>query len=582
MRRDNKSLSRPAQLKRVSSYPAIHPARRAAWRFHCILLVGLSLPWFASAQSLQPEDIYQKLLPSVMTLHIENSRGETYVGTAFLALNTNTAVTAWHVVSDAAKVSAKFSDGRTVEVIGLIDKDEEHDLALIRVDGRGRPFAPLSAATPRVGSRAYVIGAPKGFDFSITDGLISQIQNIHGCAQYQVSCPFSGGDSGGPVVNDRGEVVGVAAWTKMDAQNLNFAIPSTFLGGMNSLRTPAPWRKHSALSPVKANIPAAEKLSPPGHAANLKTSSLSPDVNQEEIQQALDALPEGGEVVLAPGTYEIRQPIILRYDHQTLRGSGPATVLHLVDNANCPVVILGSPMTTPQRTTSHLRLADLVINGNRLNQQAELWHTATDGSVLNNNGIDIWDVNDSTVEGVVCRSCRSGGLVTAATRRLNVSDFTAYDNQFDGLACYLTEDCHFSGLNLYDNLGAGISLDLSFNHNVFNDAVLTGNDLGVFMRDSRSNSFQDLTISKSRKNGVFMAQAGTRTASGWALRPGTECIGNNFKRLMIANCGGVAFLVNDNSCKDNLIGDASFQDNRNTNLTQMGDNLVRVEELSGH
>jgi hypothetical protein len=317
-------------------------------------------------------------------------------------------------------------------------------------------------------------------------------------------------------------------------------------------------------------------------AANLAIVSLSPNSSQEEIQRALDGLPEGGEVVLGPGTYEVHQPIILKHDHQTLRGSGLTTVLRLANNANCPVVILGSPITLPQGTTAHLRLADLVIDGNRLNQQAELWRTATDGSLLNNNGIDVWDVNDSTVEGVVCRSCRSGGLVTATTRRLNVRDFTAYDNQFDGLACYLTEDCHFSGLHLHDNLGAGISVDLAFNHNFIDDAVLTGNDLGVFMRDSRDNSFKRLTISKSHSNGVFMAQTAAPTANGWILRPGTECTGNNFEGLKITNCGGEAFLVNDNSCKDNMIGDARFQDNRNSDLTLPSDKLVSVAAFSRH
>src|SRR6202034_1445661 len=181
-----------------------------------------------------------------------------------------------------------------------------------------------------------------------------------------------------------------------------------------------------------------------------------------------------------------------------------------------------------------------------------------DGSTLNNNGIDIWDVNDSAVENVVCRSCRSGGLVTASIKRLNVHEFTAYDNQFDGLACYQTEESHFSGLHLHDNLAAGISLDLSFNHNVISDAQLTSNDLGVFMRDSRDNVFQDLKIDKSKNHGVFIAQTGAAFAGVWKLCPGTECTGNKFEVIDITNCGGTAFRVNDPSCTDNTIQEAHF------------------------
>ena len=215
-----------------------------------LLLVLILIPCLSHGQTLRPEEIYQKLLPSVMTLHVKNARGENYIGTAFLALDKNVAVTAWHVVSDAAKVTAKFSDGRVVNVQQLIDKDEDHDLALIRLDGAAHPEANLCVAEPAIGSRAYVIGAPKGFDFSITDGLVSQIQSIHGSDQYQVSCPISGGNSGGPIVNERGEVVGVAAWTQKDAQNLSFAIPASFVSHLNPHHAPTPWSAVAASAKI--------------------------------------------------------------------------------------------------------------------------------------------------------------------------------------------------------------------------------------------------------------------------------------------------------------------------------------------
>ena len=92
-----------------------------------------------------------------------------------------------------------------------------------------------------VGSRAYVIGSPKGYEFSIGDGLISQIQLVDGVRQYQISCPISAGNSGGPIVNERGEVVGVTSWSKLDAQNLNFAIPSRAVFGMDASQPATRW-----------------------------------------------------------------------------------------------------------------------------------------------------------------------------------------------------------------------------------------------------------------------------------------------------------------------------------------------------
>lgn len=308
--------------------------------------------------------------------------------------------------------------------------------------------------------------------------------------------------------------------------------------------------------------------------------NLAADSTDEQIQTALDRLPERGEVILAPGTYEIHQPLTLRHDGITLRGNGLTTILHLAGHANCPVIILGSPLSTLRRATSRLRLADLVIDGNRLDQQSEFWRAACDGSQLNNNGIDVWEVNDSVVQGVVCRSCRSGGLVTVETRHLHVTDYTAYDNQFDGLACYLTMDSRFSRLHLHDNLAAGISLDLSFINNFISDAELTGNDLGIFMRDSRNNIFSGLTISGSKKYGVFMAQTAASPAGVWQLCPGTECTGNDFQHLKITNCGSDAFLINNASCRNNLVADVPLSTNYPGDIIQPGVKLAGVGTLA--
>jgi hypothetical protein len=297
-----------------------------------------------------------------------------------------------------------------------------------------------------------------------------------------------------------------------------------------------------------------------------------------EIQRALDALPDGGDVVLAAGTFEVHQPIIMRHDHQTLRGSGFNTVLLLADSANCPVVILGSPIKARREATVNLRLADILIDGNRKNQSAELWGTARDGSLINNNGVAIWDVTDATVERVVCCRCRSGGLVMAQTRRIVVRDFTAFDNEYDGLACYYTEDSKFSDLTLRDNQAAGISLDLSFNHNVIACATMTGNDLGVFMRDSRNNLFQSVTIDKSHSHGIFMAQTAEPTPDGWRLVPGTECTDNTFNSPVITNCGGYGIMINNASCTNNVVHDAQFLNNAG-GMAQAGDKIASIREI---
>lgn len=226
------------------------------------MAVYLASPAFLFAQELKPEAIYQRLLPSVLTLKVINGQGEKFTGSAFLALKPGIAVTAWHVVHDAQHVEAILANGTRVEVTGLVDKDEAHDIALIRVNLKEYPLVEVGWKPPSVGARMYVIGAPKGFGFSIADGLMSQVQSVDGFNQYQISCPLSTGNSGGPVVNERAQVIGVASWSRIDAQNVNFAVPIEHLKGLNPSREAVDW--NSAKAPVGRQTElTAAKLSGP-------------------------------------------------------------------------------------------------------------------------------------------------------------------------------------------------------------------------------------------------------------------------------------------------------------------------------
>jgi len=305
---------------------------------------------------------------------------------------------------------------------------------------------------------------------------------------------------------------------------------------------------------------------------------LSAGVTGAEIQRALDALPAGGgEVALPAGRIEIRRPIVLSRDGQTLRGAGAATILHLADNANCPVIILGEPLNNPTQIIRHLKVAGFFIDGNRARQQRELWRLSGEGSEIRNNGILVQGVSDSVVEQVTTARCRSGGLVTARdVRRLTVRNLNSFDNEFDGLACYQTTDSLFTGLSLHDNPGAGISLDLDFNHNIISDAVLAANDLGVFMRASKNNQFDNVSIRGSRHFGVFMAHAEQLTQSGWEPIPRTECAQNSFTNLAASDCGGAAFRVNNTTCTNNVVIRPRFDGDAQGGLSLAAPDLVTV------
>ena len=229
-------------------------------KYHLALCWGVCLVFAANPTRLQaalsPEKLYQRVLPSVLTLEVESQSGEKFVGSAVLALADDVAVTAWHVVANARAVWAVFADGQRLKVTGCIHQDARRDLALLKLETpRTRGQATLCRELQAVAARIYVVGTPKGYAFSISDGLISQIQSVDGFREYQLSCPISPGNSGSPIFNQCGEVIGIASWTKSDAQNMSFAIPTQDFIRLKVSAQPTTWEQLAASHAPTAPTP---------------------------------------------------------------------------------------------------------------------------------------------------------------------------------------------------------------------------------------------------------------------------------------------------------------------------------------
>ena len=124
--------------------------------------VAVAALCFPLRGAMSPEKIYETVLPSTVTLDVENAAGQHFVGSAFLAVGEGLAVTAWHVVHDARRVEACFADHRRVAVAGLVDRNEELDLALIKLE-TGSPSPNHSESEDSAHWLAHLRGGrPKG------------------------------------------------------------------------------------------------------------------------------------------------------------------------------------------------------------------------------------------------------------------------------------------------------------------------------------------------------------------------------------------------------------------------------------
>ncbi|HVX64719.1 MAG TPA: trypsin-like peptidase domain-containing protein [Pirellulales bacterium] len=190
--------------------------------------------------------VVQTVEPAVVKIEVPGIG----LGSGFVIDDQGTIATNYHVIEGAKTATATFlSDKSKFNVEGFLVVSPGKDLAILKIRPIGRELQslPLAAARPEKGDAVLAFGAPKGFEGSVSDGIISSVRSgsdirdllmggskrdiytdVLGYDQdaiwLQTTAPISGGNSGGPLVNLKGEVVGLNTWNRTDGQNLNFAI----------------------------------------------------------------------------------------------------------------------------------------------------------------------------------------------------------------------------------------------------------------------------------------------------------------------------------------------------------------------
>ena len=225
-------------------------------------------------KTFTPAQIADKALPSIVFIQTPN-----IIGTGFVVWPDGRVATNLHVIAGAREATVLLNDGRKFDRVEVLAVDQAHDLAILRIPATGLvPLALGDSLAVKPGEHVVAIGHPMGMGNTVSDGLVSGVRKIdpkH--TLLQISAPISPGSSGGPIFNERAEVIGVATLYSAEGQNLNFGVPVAYL------------------KPLLL----AERGTPLAAFATEVDAALLADCTGEEVQKAVGQI-EGAITVGAP------------------------------------------------------------------------------------------------------------------------------------------------------------------------------------------------------------------------------------------------------------------------------------------
>ena len=174
-------------------------------------------------------DLVRRVKPSVVSVLTYDAKGEPLISGSGFFVRPGEVVTNMHVIRGAHRVEIHTLEGkgRTYPVGGALAVDEEGDLALLSVDlpaERSRPLT-LTSTLPDEGEQVFVIGNPLRLEGSVSDGIVSAVREVPDLGRIiQITAPVSHGNSGSPLFNMRGQVIGIVTVKVTNGQNINLAL----------------------------------------------------------------------------------------------------------------------------------------------------------------------------------------------------------------------------------------------------------------------------------------------------------------------------------------------------------------------
>lgn len=176
-------------------------------------------------------EVFDKYNSAVFIVHADDGKDQTWQGSGFFINPDGVAMTNLHVLAGAYLDDVEMKDGlgRKYGLKEVLWYDEQLDAAIIQVATSGKTnYIPRSKREKHVGDKVYALGSPLGLSNTFSSGEISQFRPRKSGGSYyriQISAPIDHGSSGGALINEYGEAIGITSAGRDDSgANLNFAV----------------------------------------------------------------------------------------------------------------------------------------------------------------------------------------------------------------------------------------------------------------------------------------------------------------------------------------------------------------------
>lgn len=334
-------------------------------------------------------EIVARIQPAVVVIKTDEG-----LASGFIIKPNGIIVTNYHVVANAKAMVVKFQSGEEYKSVYLLSSDPINDLAFIKIEAVDLPIIPLGNSNDvQVGEDVLLVGAPQGLEHTVSSGLISGIRLDEGVRILQTSAAASPGSSGGPLLNRKGEAVGVMSFKLVNGENLNFTIPINYVRGKLDTLTLS---NLNAFAPLKAQ--AIEKHRGVWVAGHGSASF------EEIIMGVLDILSSRGVEISNSGQLRVKNTqetgiVPLSTLIEKLPTSGADSLLYVKTES---ALSLGQPTATVYfqcfDTTGHLlweeKASDVLANGGNTLFHPSGWkskltrHIGKPGLLLKQNQVD--------------------------------------------------------------------------------------------------------------------------------------------------------------------------------------------------